>query len=153
MRITKGQIKVDFIFSLIFFTVMIFYIAVQLNSSLMSSLNDSKLDTLKSESNSILGILVSSEGSPKNWETLAESQVVRVGLASVPYNISSSKLNALKNNCGLMNKFGNISYSFSISSAGSILLSCGYGGPRVTSKSEMPVLVNGKYGKAVLEMW
>ncbi len=132
---------------------MIFYIAVQLNSSLLSSMSDSKLDTWKSESDSILGILVSSEGYPANWEALPESQVFRIGLASAPYKISSSKLNALKNNCDLMNKFGSINYRLSISSGGGILLSCGYGGPRVTSKSEMPVLVNGVYGRAVLEMW
>lgn len=153
MRRTKGQVKIDFIFSLIFFTIMIFYIAVQLNSFLLSSMSDSKLDTLKSEANILLETLISSKGNPENWEALPENQITRIGLASIPYSISSSKLDVLKNNCDLMNKFGSINYKLSISSAGSILLSCGYGGPKVTSKSEMPVLVNGGYGKATLELW
>lgn len=149
----KGQIKIDFIFSLVFFTVMIFYIAMQVNSSLASSMSDSRLDTIKSESESILNILVSTKGSPENWDSLPQEQVMRIGLAFLPYNISSSKLNALKNNCDLMNKFGDINYKFTIISENNILLSCGYGGPRVTAKSESSVAVNGKYGKAVLEMW
>ncbi len=149
----KGQMKIDFIFALVFFTIMIFYIGMQINNSFASSMSDSRTDMLKSEAESILNILVSTGGIPKNWETLPPAQVTGIGLASYPYNISSSKLNALKNNCDLMNKFGDISYKFVISSGTNILLSCGYGGPRVTAKSQMPVFVNGKYGKAVLEMW
>jgi len=149
----KGQLKIDFIFALIFFTVMIFYIVIQVNNALTSSLTDSKLDTVKSETGSILDILVSTQGSPANWETLQESQISRIGLATVPYNISLSKLNALKTNCNLMGKFGGINYRLSITSGSAILLSCGFGGPRITSRSELPVVVNGKYGKAVLEMW
>lgn len=132
---------------------MIFYIAMQINNSLASSMSDSRLDTIKSESESILNILVSTKGSPENWDSLSQEQVMRIGLASLPHNISSSKLNALKNNCDLMNKFGDIDYKFTIISENTILLSCGYGGPRVTAKSEASVAVNGKYGKAVLEMW
>lgn len=153
VRPRKGQIKVDFIFALIFFTVMIFYIGIQVNNAMTSSLTDSKLDTAKSESDSILGVLVSTRGSPDNWETLQENHINRIGLATTPYNISMSKLNALKTNCNFMNKFGSINYRFSITSENIILLSCGYGGPRITSKSELPVFVNGKYGKAALEMW
>jgi len=150
---TKGQIKIDFIFALIFFTVMIFYIVIQVNNALTSSLTDSKLDTVKSETGSILDILVSTQGVPPNWETLPEEQITRIGLASSPYKISTSKLNSLKANCNLMGKFGSINYRFSITSESAILLSCGFGGPRITSRSELPVVVNGKYGKAVLEMW
>lgn len=149
----KGQIKIDFIIALIFFAIMIFYIGMQINNALVSSISDSKLDTMKSQANSILKIMVSTEGSPKNWESLPENQIVRIGLASSPHGISQSKLNALKNNCNLMNKFGGINYRLTISAGNSILLSCGYGGPRVTSKAEMPVFANGAYGKAVLEMW
>lgn len=153
MAARKGQIKFDFIFALLFFAIMVFYIGVQVNSTLVSSLTDSKLDTLKSQTDTILNILVSTPGSPGNWESLTESQISRIGLAPAPYNISSSKLNKLKNNCDLMKKFGDIDYRLTISSGSTVLLSCGYGGPRVTSKSEVPVLVSGKYGKAVLEMW
>lgn len=151
--VRKGQIKIDFIFALIFFTVMIFYIGIQVNNAMVSSMADSKFDTVKSETDSILNILASTQGSPANWESLQESQIDRIGLATIPYNISLSKLNALKSNCNLMGKFGSINYRFSITSAGAILLSCGFGGPRITSRSELSVLVNGKYGKAVLEMW
>jgi hypothetical protein len=150
---TKGQIRIDFIFSLIFFTVMLFFIALLVNSSLSTGLADSNLDTMKSQSESILNILVSTGGSPDNWETLPPALVIRVGLASQPYSISAPKLNALRNNCDLMAKFGNINYRLTLSSGNTVLLSCGYGGPRVTSSSQVPVFVNGVYGRAVLEMW
>ncbi len=132
---------------------MLFFIALLANNSLSTGLTDSKLDTMKSQSESILNLLVSTGGSPDNWETLPPAQVIRVGLASQPYSISTPKLNALKNNCELMNKFGNISYRLTLSTENTVLLSCGYGGPRVTSSSQLPVFVNGKYGRAVLEMW
>ncbi len=153
MKNKKGQVKIDFIFALVFFTVLIFYIGLQINAATGSSLADSKLDALKAESESILDVLVSSGGSPQNWETLPADKVVMVGLASAPYSISSAKLSALNSNCNLMNKFGSISYRLTASSGSAILLSCGYGGPRVTSMSERPVFVNGVYGKITLELW
>ncbi len=151
--VRKGQIKIDFIFALVFFTILVFYIGMQINNSLVSGISDSKMDTLKSEAESILNILVSTKGNPENWEFLPQEQVIRIGLASAPYNLSSSKIDKLKNNCNLMDRFGDINYRLAISGGSGIILSCGYGGPRVTAKSEMPVVVNGKYGRAILEMW
>ncbi len=156
----KGQIKFDFIFALVFFTILISYVSMQVNGAFSASIFDSETDTMKSAASSMLEILATTAGSPENWETRppgvnSADPNLRIGLASPPYNISSAKLNALQLNCEpLMNKFGeNINYKLIIANSTNILLSCGYGGPRVTGKSEIPVIVNGKYGKAVLEMW
>lgn len=151
--VRKGQVKIDFIFALVFFTAIIFYIGVQINGAMTSNLADSRLDALKSEAESVLDVLASTEGVPKNWEALPDDKVVRIGLAQSSYNLSSVKVAALNNRCDLMNKFGSISYRLSITSGGITLLSCGYGGPRVTSRAERPVLVGGNYGKMTLEMW
>lgn len=149
----KGQIKLDFIFALVFFVAIVFYIEIHVNNVLTSALTDSRLDTLKSEADLIMDVLIYSEGLPANWETLTEDKVIQVGLANVSYNLSSAKISALNSNCNLMNKFGNINYRLTVFSGNSIFLSCGYGGPRVTSKAERAVAINGNYGKIILEMW
>ncbi len=153
----KGQIKFDFIFALVFFTILIFYVSMQVNGAFSASISDSETDTMKSAASSILGILATTAGSPENWETLigtpSENDINRIGLASSPYVISSAKLSALKLNCALMEKFGKINYKLTVYDGNGILLSCGYGGPRVTGKSEIPVIVNGMHGKIVMEMW
>lgn len=147
----KAQIKVEFIFSVLFFSMVIFFVGVELNRILSSSIQDSSLDSLKSQANSMLDILVG-EGEPKNWENNPPA-AKRIGLGSPAYNLSVAKINALKNNCTLVDeKFGVSSYALIIDTTQE-LLSCGYGGPKIRSVAERSVYVEGKYGKIILELW
>ncbi len=147
----KAQIKVEFIFSVLFFSIVIFFVGMELNRILSIAVQDSSLDSLKSQANSVLETLVG-EGDPKNWEA-SPSLAKRIGLGSPPYNLSMVKINALKSNCTVFDeKFGVNSYTLIINTTEQ-LLSCGYGGPRIRVVAERSVHIEGKYGKIILELW
>ena len=62
-----GQIKVEFIFGLIIFALVMFFIVTQTNTSFSSLMTDSKSDFLKAKATTIIKLLVEDEGDPPNW--------------------------------------------------------------------------------------
>jgi uncharacterized membrane protein len=66
-----GQVKIDFIFGVVVFAIIIFFIVNQTNNLFSSLLTDSNADALKSKASSAINILVTEAGDPANGITSA----------------------------------------------------------------------------------
>lgn len=150
----KGQIRVEFIFGVVIFGIIIFFIASQLNTIFTTVLTDSRTDTIRAKSINILTLLIEDKGNPEDWEIKPLSQVKRIGLANKPYDLSINKIMKLNENCNLLEKFDLKSYRLKIFDSNGQILFCGY------ESLEPPtvliiryVLIDGEFGNISLEMW
>ncbi|NOZ82106.1 MAG: hypothetical protein GXO63_03060 [Candidatus Micrarchaeota archaeon] len=149
----KGQVKLEFIFSFVFFTILVFYLSMQINSNVSTVASDSYIDTMMVRANTLAEILVRTPGVPTNWENNVQSTKY-VGLASTPFNLSKAKVSALNNNCWLMEKMVSGGYRVIIyTSSGVLMLECGYGGPEVKARVTRPVNLEGESATLILEVW
>lgn len=149
-----GQVRIEFIFGVVVFGILIFFIASQLNSIHTSIATDSKLDTLKTKALNTITLLVRDSGDPINWES--NPPVKRVGLSfeSQPYNLSKPKITALDNDCGLLENLNLGGYRLTIYDSSTRLLFCGYVGVSpITTTVTKSVLIEGQYGNITLEVW
>lgn len=159
-----GQIRIEFIFGVILFTVIIFFIVTQTNILFSSLLVDSKSDTLKAEASNVIQILVEDRGDPPNWDTIAQSNpngINRVGLANSPYNLSKSKVTALGLNCSGSTPYKNLLWNFKLKAyrirvfnSTQQILFCGLNPSEPGTVTETRyVYIDKEYGKLVLELW
>jgi hypothetical protein len=159
-----GQIRIEFIFSVIVFTVIIFFIITQTNTLFSSLLVDSKSDTLKTKASNVIQILVEDKGDPPNWDTIAQTNpngVKRVGLAYNPYNLSKTKILNLSYNCSGSDPYKNILWNFNLNAykirifnSTHQILSCGLRTSEPGAVMETRyVFIDGGYGKLILELW
>jgi len=159
-----GQIRIEFIFSVIVFTVIIFFIITQTNTLFSSLLVDSKSDALKTKASNVIQILVEDKGDPPNWDTIARTNpngVKRVGLAYNPYNLSKTKVLNLSYNCSGSDPYKNILWNFNLNAykirifnSTHQILSCGLQTSEPGAVMETKyVFIDGGYGKLILELW
>lgn len=156
-----GQIRVEFIFGIIIFALIMFFIVTQTNTLFSSLLSDSRADALKAKASNAIRILVEDEGDPKDWTAL---NVKRVGLASgQPYNLSKSKVLALNSNCSTTSDiYKNLLWNFDLkayrlkvyNSTYHQILFCGFDSLEpVTVMETRYVFIDNGYGKVTLELW
>lgn len=154
----KGQIKIEFIFGILFFGILIFYLATQINTVVTSVATDSRIDSLKAEAKSVMKILLEDPGEPDNWNKVSIDEIKRMGLMNQTikkvFYLSKEKIDFLNSNCELMNiTISNRGYKLTIYKNGQLLLDCGYGGPIIKSLVEKSVFIENEYGKVILELW
>jgi len=151
-----GQVRVEFIFGLMLFILLIIFIISQTNVLFTSLITDSKSDKLKAKAINSVKILVEDKGDPENWWNVQDSNVKRVGLAEQPYNLSINKLNRLAspNNCTLLQNFDLGAYRLKISNSTQQLLMCGFNSLEPATATEVKeVYINGNLGTVSLELW
>ena len=151
-----GQLRIEFIFGLMLFILLIFFIITQINVLFTSLVTDSKSDKLKSKSINAVKILVEDKGDPQNWWVVPDANIKRVGLAEQPYNLSINKINRLAkpNNCTLLDNFNLRSYRLKISNSTHQLLMCGIDSLEPATVIEVKkVYINGDMGTVSLELW
>ncbi|MFH1229423.1 MAG: hypothetical protein V1678_03300 [Candidatus Aenigmatarchaeota archaeon] len=161
-----GQMRIEFIFGIVIFCVIIFYVVTQTNILFSSLVTDSKSDALKAKASEAIKILVEDPGDPLGWDMMPVGSVKRVGLAysvvSVqPYNLSKSKVLALNANCSgsdmLKNMLWNYelnAYRLRIFNSTHEILSCGFRNPSSATVTETRyVFIDNGYGSVVLELW
>jgi hypothetical protein len=159
-----GQMRIEFIFSVIVFTVIIFFIVTQTNTLFSSLLVDSKSDALKAKASNVIQILVEDMGDPPNWDTIAQANpngVKRVGLAYNTYNLSKAKILNLSYNCSGSDPYKNILWNFNLSAykirifnSTHQILSCGLQTSEPGAVTEIRyVYVDRGYGRLILELW
>jgi len=151
-----GQLRVEFIFGLMLFILLIFFIITQINVLFTSLVTDSKADKLKSKSINAVKILVEDKGYPQNWWNVPDANIKRVGLAGQPYNLSINKINRLAspNNCTLLDNFNLRAYRLKISNSTHQLLMCGIDSLEPATVIEVKkVYINGDMGTVSLELW
>jgi hypothetical protein len=162
-----GQIRVEFVFGLVIFSVIVVFIVTQTNTVFSSLLADSNSDVLKAKAISIINVLVEDPGDPYNWNSAPQS-AQRIGLANAiaansyqPYNLSSAKITALNTNCTNTGVYGNLLYGFEMKAyrlqvfnSTQRLLFCGFDSLEPSAVSEVRyVYIQGDYGKVTLELW
>ena len=166
-----GQIRIEFIFGIVIFALVIFYIVTQTNTLFSSLLTDSRSDTIKAKALNSIKILVEDVGDPPNWETVAPGNVKRVGLAYnqsyqpypfQPYNLSKSKILALESNCtntidlykNLLWNFELRGYRLKVYNSTHRILFCGFDSlePPVAMETRYVFVDNG-FGRVTLELW
>jgi len=62
-----GQTRIEFIFGIVVFSIIIFYIVNQINIIFSSNISDYETSNLKAETNSLMEILTNDKGYPNNW--------------------------------------------------------------------------------------
>jgi len=149
-----GQVRVEFVFGIVIFSIIIIFIITQTNTLFSSLLIDSKNDILKAKSINVITILVEDGGDPPNWQTLSFNNVNRVGLANQPYNLSKSKINRLNSECDLLNKTELRNYRLKVFNETHLIVFCGSESlepPK--SVSLRYVYVDNGFGNVSLEVW
>lgn len=148
-----GQIRVEFIFGIVIFGLIIFFIVSQTNVVLSIVLADSKSNYIKAKAIGVLTILLEDKGEPEDWETnIGETK--RVGLADQPYKLSKSKVNVLKDNCDLLENFNLGGYRLLIYNSTHRVLFCGIESlDPVTAIMYRYVFIDQNFGNVTLEVW
>jgi len=156
-----GQIRVEFIFGIIIFALVMFFIVTQTNTLFSSLLTDSRSDALKAKALDAIKILVEDKGDPPSWNDIPSS-TKRVGLAEQPYFLSKSKVLTLNSNCtitadiykNLLWNFDLKAYRLKVYNSTHQLLFCGYDSLEPVNVMETRyVYIDGGYGRITLEMW
>jgi hypothetical protein len=62
-----GQTRVEFIFAVIIFSVIIFYVVNQINTISSSIITDYSINNMKAEANSVMETLTNDKGYPDDW--------------------------------------------------------------------------------------
>ena len=151
-----GQVRIEFIFGMVIFGLVIFFIVSGTNLVLSRILWESRSNSLKAKAISVLTIMVEDEGEPVNWQILPDSSVKRVGLANQPYNLSREKVNRLSspNNCTLLNNFDLRAYRLKIYNSTNLILFCGFDSLEpVTAIVKKSIFIDNSFGNISLEMW
>jgi hypothetical protein len=161
-----GQIKVEFIFGIVIFAMVIFFIVTQTNTLFSSLITDAKSDSLKAKASNAIEILVGDQGDPPNWETIAQANpgnVKRVGLAyNQPYNLSRNKISSLSQNCtgtsdyykNLLSNFNLNAYTLKIYDSTGQILICGIESTEPPAVIETRyVIIGNDFGNVTLKLW
>lgn len=157
----RGQVRIEFIFGLMLFILLILFIISQTNVLFSSLITDSKSDKLKAKAVNSVKILVEDKGDPENWQILAPGSIRRIGLVNdIPYNLSMQKINRLKGWCALatiptvLENFELKAYRLKISNSTHQLLMCGFDSLEPATAIEVKkVHINGDIGTVSLELW
>ena len=134
-----GQSRIEFIFGVVIFAVIIIYIVNQINTVFSKMINDYGTDTLKAEAVNVIKILVENESGI---------------ITNQPYNFSKQKVYNLNQSCDNLNVFNLGNYRLKIYNSTNLLLFCGTDTLRPPKVFVIKyVSVENDYGNITLEMW
>ena len=150
----KAQVRVEFIFGVFIFAVLMFFLASQINTLFSVVSGNSQIESLKGKTISTLTFLAEDTGEPSDWNLEATGNIQRLGLADLPYKLNRNKINRLNSECMLLDNYSLGQYRLTVKNSVSEILFCG-------SKSlDAPVVsitktvfVDGDYGNITLEMY
>ena len=152
-----GQTRIEFIFAIVIFSIIVFYIVTQINTVFSNIISEYEINSLKAEANSMITTLINDKGNPEDWENIAENNpedVKRVGLAIRPYDLSKNKIANLSYNCSLMSNFDIIEYRLKIYNSTDSVLFCGIDSLKPPKIFVMKyVIIENGLGNITLELW
>jgi len=133
----RGQTRIEFIFAIVIFSIVIFYIATQINTVFSSIISDYEINSLKAKAlNSIIN--------------LVETELI----SNKPYKLSKEKVNNLNQNCDLLNNFSLETYRLKIYNSTDLLLFCGFDSLKPPKVFVMKyVIIEDDLGNMTLELW
>lgn len=145
--------RIEFVAGILIFAIILIFIVNQTNITFRNLLSDSRSDILKSKALNVITILTEDPGSPSNWNVNIWS-TRRVGLATGTLELSRIKIDALYDNCNLLDDFDLGSYRLRIYDSSDLILFCGYDMLDSPSTIETRhVDIDGDYGNVTLEFW
>ena len=97
----RGQINIYFIISTFLFISLSLYLISVIIGRYPEYQNNMNYDVLYSKAHSVSELLIKDSGYPENWNS---DNFGRVGLASKPYTLDSTKINEFKKICNSTNK-------------------------------------------------
>ncbi|HLC51221.1 MAG TPA: hypothetical protein VJH90_02500 [archaeon] len=151
-----GQIRIDFILGVVFFSIVIFFIASQINFIWSNIETTSRLDTTRLTALSLVTYLVNDHGSPEDWENLPPDEaykIKRVGFAASNYRLSPNKIDRLNQTCGLLDNKTLGGFRIVVYNETNKMLQCGFVGEQLGSKIVRNVLIGSLYGNITVEAW
>ena len=92
----KGQVNIYFIISTILFVSLSIYLISIIIEIYPTHQNDISSDVWYSKAYSVSELLIKDSGYPKDWD---ETNFERIGLASEPYSLNSTKINEFEKIC------------------------------------------------------
>jgi hypothetical protein len=149
----SGQIRIEFIFSVVIFCVILFFILSQLNILFSAIITDSESDISKVIATNAITVLLEDRGDPPNWQT-NPGNTRWVGLAIEPYVLSKQKITELNKNCSLLDNYNLKFYFLIIYNSTSQILSCGHDilDPPVAVVMRYAFVDNG-IGNVTIKVW
>ncbi len=147
--------KIDFIFGLVVFGLIIFFIATQINVAFTTNISDALIDTLRAKGIATLNSLAESSGSPPDWENNpAQVKIIGLSYPDEINKISTKKILALNSSCTLLDNLNLGSYRLEIRNSTNKILFCGFLS-QVSIKAVVTkfVFIDGDYGNMTIELW
>ncbi len=94
-RAMKGQMSIDYIIAIVIFFFFVVYFLWQVTNVIPRYLQQIEEQRIRSEAYQISELILNDAGQPNNWDQLAYSQIVRIGLSD--HNIQKTNvINAAK---------------------------------------------------------
>ena len=132
----RGQTRIEFIFGIVVFSVLVFYVVNQINASFSDQTAEYETYTMNAKALNAVKYLAESE------------------LASSPYNLSTTKLNTLRTDCSPIDSLNLGPYHLTIYNSTNLEVSCGVGSEKAPKSSVTKfVIVKNTFGNITLEIW
>lgn len=132
----KGQTRIEFIFGIVVFSVLVFYVVNQINASFSNQISDYDSYTANTKAMNAVKYLAESE------------------LASKPYNLSTAKINSLRTSCDPVDSLNLGTYYLRVYNSTGLEVTCGSGSLKAPKSSVTKyVFVRNAIGNITLEIW
>ena len=149
----KGQVKLEFIFGVVMFAIVIFWVVSQINTVYVGIGSDSRNDVLRTKAYNIMSYLGEGSGET-NWESIASPKLIGLAYNNQPYNLSESKIDKLNSSCSLLDAYNFGAYRITIQDASGELLFCGSRSiSQIRIMITRSVWIEDRYGNMTVEVW
>jgi len=145
--------KLEFIFGVIMFAIVIVWVVSQINTSYTSIGSDSKNDVFRAKAYNLMAYLAEGSGDP-GWESATDPKSIGLSYEGQPYNLSMSKIAELSSNCSLLDRYNLGAYRVRVDDSTGNLLSCGPKSvAQITISVTKNVYIEDHYGNMTVEVW
>ena len=149
----KGQIRLEFIFGVVMFAVVVFWVVSQIDIVYAGVGSDSRNDMMRAKAYNLIAYLAEGSGDP-GWESATEPKRIGLAYEGSPYNLSTSKIDKLNSTCSLLDNYDIRSYRVFVKDSSGTLLTCGSASiSPITISIERSVFIEGNYGTITVEVW
>lgn len=133
----QGQTRLEFIFGVIIFAIIILYIVTQINNTFSTMINNYDVDTSKAKATNIIKIILEN-------------------ITDKPYVVSKNKVYDLSQNCDDLNTLDLGTYRLKIYNSSNLLLFCGTDSlkpPKIFVSKYISFVDESDLGNVTLEVW
>jgi len=149
----KGQVKLEFIFGVIMFSIVVFWVVSQINTVYAGVGTDSNNDVLRARAYNLISYIAEGSGDV-NWETSNYPGQIGLAYYGEPYSLSDTKIDKLNSNCTILDEKDIGAYRLTIQDDSGEVLFCGSPSVSPTRVSiTRSVWLEDHYGNLTVEVW